>query len=186
VPLTSRRNLLGQLGAVDVDTKGAQPNVSDEIQLVYVLDDLSRLVAPASPVEAFVNIGVPADAVRVSGIELRAPPNSAIVVTWMRNDTAIATLYQVGGLLVLSNNLVAGVVDFTTGPGSAAPGTRQRGTYQHGSKADQTVGLSIAANSALDDRHPDLVIEPGLTLLWVGDTINTGVQFQFSWREIPV
>lgn len=185
MPLVSRRNLLGQLGAASVDTKGAQPNVSDQIQLVYVLDDLSDLVAPASPVGAFVNQGVPADAVRVSGIELRAPPNSAIVVTWMRNDSAIASLYQVGGALVLSNNLVAGVVDFTTGPGSAAPGTVQRATFQHGSKADQTVGLGLGIGEALDDRHPNLVVEPGLTLLWVGDTINTGVQFQFSWREIP-
>lgn len=165
-----------------VDDAAIGPNVSDNIQLVYIADDLSKLIAPRSPVEGFVTAGVPANALNVSGILFRGPPDSAAVVTWIRNDSTIDTLYLVGtgALFALPTDNNPGVIDFFTGPGPA------RSSFEFGAKPVQTAGLNLPVGENIPDRHPDLVVEPGQLLLWVGDTINTGVELTFSWREVPV
>ena len=174
------RSFLAQLRSAGVDDIARGPNVSEDIQLVYVVDDLSRLIAPRSPVEGYATQGVPIDVVRVSGIAFRPPIDSAAIVTWMRNDSAIDSLYLVGDVLDLTDNLNAGVIDFTTGPGPA------RSTFQFGSKAVQTAGILLPAGENIPDRHPDIVVDPGQVLLWVGDTINTAVTLTWAWREVPV
>jgi len=182
VPRTTNRSFLAQLRSVGVDDTARGPSVSDNIQLVYVVDDLSRLIAPRSPVEGFVTIGVPAAAAAVSGILFTPPTDSAAIVTWMRNDSAIDSLFEVGtgARFALPTNLTAGTIDFFTGPGPP------RASFVHGAKALQTQGLLIPAGENIPDRFPDLVIEPGELLLWIGDTVNTATELSWSWREVPV
>ena len=176
----SNRNFFGLLSGVGVDDADRQPEISEDVQLVYIADDLRRLIAPRSPVEGFTTQGVPVDAIRVSGISFRPPPDSAAIITWMRNDSAIDTLYIVGTTLDLTNNLNPGTEEFSTGPGSP------RSTFQFGSKAVQTAGVLLPAGENIPDRHPDIVIEPGQIFLWVGVTINTAAELTWSWREVPV
>lgn len=182
MPRTSTRNFLAQLRSVGVDESARGPSVSDDIQLVYVVDDLRRLIAPRSPVEGFVTIGVGVNVANVSGILFTPPTDSAAIVTWMRNDSAITTLFQVGNgaLFALPTDNNPGTIDFFTGPGPP------RASFEFGKKAVQTSGLLIPSGENIPDRFPDLVIEPGELLLWVGDTINTAVELSWSWREVPV
>lgn len=176
----SSRSFLAQLRSAGVDDVERGPDVSEDVQLVYIVDDISRLIAPRSPVEGFVTQGVPINVTRVSGISFRSPADSAAVVTWMRNDSAIDSLYIIGTVLDLTNDLNPGVIDFTTGPGPA------RASFQFGTKAVQTAGILLPAGENIPDRHPDLVVGPGEVLLWVGVVVNTAVELTFSWREVPV
>jgi len=182
VPRITTRNFLAQLRSAGVDDAARGPSVSEDIQLVYVVDDLRHLIAPRSPVEGFVTEGIGVSVANVSGILFTPPTDSAAIVTWMRNDSAIDTLYQVGAgalfALPVDNN--PGVIDFFTGPGPP------RGRFEFGKKAVQTSGILLPAGENIPDRHPDLVIEPGQQLLWVGNAINTAVQLTWSWREVPV
>lgn len=181
MPRTTSRGFLPQLRSAGVDDAAQGPTVSDNIQLVYVVDDLSRLIAPRSPVEGWVTAGIAAQAVRVSGIVFRPPPDSAAIVTWMRNDSAIDTLYIVGNVFVLDVGFIfPGVIDFSTGPGPP------RGSFEFGQKAVQTAGILLPAGENIPDRHPDIVVGPGQFMTWVGDTINTAVTLTWSWREVPV
>ncbi len=178
----STRNFLAQLRSAGVDDAARGPNVSEDIQLVYLVDDISRLIAPRPPVEGFVTQGVPANALLVSGILFTPPPDSAAVVTWMRNDSAVDTLFEVGtgARFDLPTDNNPGTIDFFTGPGPP------RSRFEFGAKAVQSQGLLIPAGENIPDRFPDLVVEPGQQLLWVVDTINNAAELSFSWREVPV
>lgn len=176
------RNFLAQLRSAGVDDLAQGPAVSQDIQLVYVVDDLSRLIAPRSPVEAYATQAVPSAVGRVSGIEFTPPNDSAAVITWMRNDGPIDSLYIVvaPGGLALTNDLNPGVIDFTTGPGPA------RASFIFGSKAVQSAGLLLPSGENIPDRHPDIVIEPGQLFLWVGTSVGNAMTLTWSWREVPV
>jgi len=182
MPRVTTRSFLAQLRSAGVDDIAKGPNVSEDIQLVYVVDDLSRLIAPRSPVEAYANQGVPSAVGRVSGIQFTPPSGSAAVVTWMRNGGAIDSLYIVvaPGGLELTDDLNPGAIDFTTGPGAA------RGSFIFGSKAVQTAGLLLPAGENIPDRHPDIVLEPGQIFLWVGVSVGNGMTMTWTWREVPV
>jgi len=182
VPRTTTRGFLAQLRSVGVDDAARGPTVSDDIQLVYVVDDLSRLIAPRPPIEGYVTQGVPSAVGRVSGIEFHPPPNSVAVVTWLRNEGAVDSLYIVvaPGGVTLTNDLNDGVIDFSTGPGEP------QSTFIFGSKAIQTVGILLAAGESIPDRHPDIIVEPGQFLLWVGIANGNAASMTFTWREVPV
>jgi len=182
MPRASTRNFIAQLRSVGVDDLKTGPKVSEDVQLVYVVDDISRLIAPRSPVEGFVSQGVGVSAAAVSGILFTPPAQSAAIVTWMRNDSAIDTLFEVGtgARFALPTDNNPGIIDFFTGPGPP------RSRFEFGKKAVQTQGLLLPSGENIPDRFPDLVIEPGEQLLWVGDTVNTAVELSFSWREVPV
>jgi len=173
------RDFVAQLRSAGVDEIERGPKVSDDIQLVYIADDLSHLISPRSPVEGYVSTTVLNVAARVSGIALRPPPTSAIIVSWFRNDSAIASIYNVSNL-DLTNDIVAGAADFSTGPAAV------RATFNQGTRATSTIGVLLPAGDNLPDRHPDLVIIPGQVFLWIGTTANTSVTFSFAWREVPV
>lgn len=176
----SNRNFVAQLRSVGVEDLEKGPEVSQDIQLVYVVDDISRLIAPRPPVEGFITQGVPTQVARVSGISFRPPADSAAVITWMRNDGAIDSLYEIGTARDLTDDVNPITIDFFTGP--AAP----RSTAQFGTKAVQTAGILLPAGENIPDRHPDLVVDPGQIFLWVGNAINNAMTMTFSWREVPV
>jgi len=180
MPRLQRRSFLAQLRSAGVDDLARGPNVSDNIQLVYVVDDLSRLIAPRSPVEGYATQGVPLNVARVSGIAFRPPSDSAAVVTWMRNDGAIDSLYEVGTVRDLTDDLNPGGIDFFTGPGPP------RSAFIFGTKAVQSAGILLPAGENIPDRHPDIVVEPGQVLLWVGNAINNAMTMTWAWREVPV
>lgn len=176
---TTTRNFVPQLRSADIDDAAGGPDVSKDVQLVYIVDDLSHLIAPLPPIGGYVTTTVGAVAARVSGIALRPPPDSAIVVNWLRNDAAISSIYNVS-TLTITNDITAGTIDFSTGPG--AP----RATFTQGTRAVSTIGVQLPIGANLPDRHPDMVVIPGQVLLWLGVTVNTAVTFSFSWREVPV
>jgi len=182
VARTTTRGFLAQLRSAGIDDAERGPNISEDVQLVYVVDDLSRLIAPRSPLEGYVTQAVPSAVGRVSGIEFSPPGDSAAIVTWMRNDAAIDSLYIMvsPGGLALTDDLNAGVIDFTTGPGTA------RASFIFGSKAVQSAGITLPAGENIPDRHPDIVVEPGQVLLWVGSSVGNAMTLTWSWREVPV
>lgn len=181
MPRTTTRNFLAQLRSVGVDESARGPAVSDNIQLVYVVDDISRLLAPRPPIEGYLTQGVPTAVGRVSGIEFHPPPNTVAVVTWLRNEGAIDSLYLVTppGGLTLTNDLNDGVIDFSTGPGVP------QSSFIFGSKAIQTAGILLDAGQSIPDRHPDIIVEPGQFLLWVGIAVGNAASMTMSWREVP-
>jgi len=180
VARTTTRSFLAQLRSAGIDDAERGPNISEDIQLVYIADDLSRLIGPRSPVEGFVTQLVPTNVTRVSGISFRPPADSAAIVTWMRNDGPIDSIYVVGNTLNLTDDLVAGAIDFTTGPGPA------RSTFQSGTRAANALGILLPSGENIPDRHPDIVVDPGQILLWVGVSIGSAMTMTWTWREVPV
>lgn len=180
MPRTTSRAFLAQLRSVGVDDASRGPNISDNIQLVYVVDDLSRLIAPRPPVEGYASQIVAASVINVSGISFLSPPDAATVITWMRNDSAIDTLYQVGTTFDLTADLVAGAFDFFTGPGPP------RSTFQQGTKAANPSGVNLPTGENIPAKHPDIIVEPGQVFLWVGTIVNNAVTLSWSFREVPV
>jgi len=176
----STREFLPQLRSVGVEDLGRGVQVSEDVQLVYIADDISRLIAPRSPIEAFVTQLVPTNVTRVSGISFRPPADSAAIITWMRNDGPIDSIYVVGTALDLTDDLIAGVIDFTTGPGPA------RSTFQSGTRAANALGILLPSGENIPDRHPDIVVDPGQILLWVGVSIGSAMTMTWTWREVPV
>ncbi len=176
----SSREFLPQLRSVGVEDLGRGVQISEDVQLVYIADDVSHLIAPRPAIEGYVSQIVPLVVTRASGISFRSPPDSAVVVTWMRNDGAIDSRYQVGTLLDLTNDLVAGTIDFSTGP--AAP----RSTFQHGSRAASASGVVLPSGADLPAKHPDIVVGPGDVFLWIGVSINSAMEMSWSWREVPL
>ncbi len=176
----SVREFLPQLRSVGVRDTGKGVQVSDDVQLVYIADDISRLIAPRPPIEGFATQLVPTNVTRVSGISFRPPADSAAIVTWMRNDGAINSIYIVGSVLDLTNDILPITFDFTTGPGPS------RSSATSGTRAAQATGILLPAGENIPDRHPDIVVEPGQILLWVGVSVGSAMTMTWSWREVPL
>lgn len=175
----SQRQLTELLRLLRVDPSGAGPDVSQNIQLVYVVDDLRHLVTPIPPVEGFLTTTVAAQAARVSGLELIPPPNAAVAITWARNDGPISSIFLVNQAIRITNDIVATNVDFTTG------GT-PRSLVQQGTRAVNATGLQLPLDENLVDRFPVLLVLPGQVFVWHGVSVNNAMTLSFSFREIPV
>lgn len=178
MPRTSTRQLSSMLDLISVDAAAVGPNVSDNIQLVYIVDDIRHLTTPVPPIDGYITTTAAASIPRVSGIAMRSPPGSTIAITWMRNDSATDSIYIVGDAITITDDIVAGVIDFSTG---GTPAT----SFIQGSRALSTAGVQLPAGENIPDRHPNLIVAPGQIFCWHGLAVNTAMVLTWSFREVP-
>lgn len=177
---TRNLNSLLQLAGVVDSAKG--PKISDDIQLSYLVSDLSELISPLPRPTFIVTASRTAVAAVRSRIELRAPPEASIRLTWWRNEDATIHTWGVIAATGITANL--DTIDVAA-DGVALGADNARAMLQTG-----TGGLSLPiflpANSETANKFPDLIVPPGDILTFVTGIVNTSIQITMAWIEVPV
>lgn len=155
------------------------PKVSDDIQLVYLLGDLSPLMPPLPIVHCSMITGSVGVAAVYSGIDIRPPPGSAIEILALYNGSVTNSEWRLE--LALDANIVAEATDFTDPLGYVSRCVLRRGTS---SVAVQ--GWAVAANSYSPGEPLPIIVSPGNIFCWANVTVNTTATMRILWREIAV
>lgn len=155
------------------------PNVSDDIQLVYMLGDLSRLMPPLPFVHCCLVSGNAGVAAEFSGIDVTAPPHAAIEILCAYNGSATGTEW--GLEQVLDAGTVPEVTDWTD---PAAYVTRCR--LRRGTRLTACQGFDVAANSYADPNSLPILVSPGNSWCWTNVVANTVATMRVLYREVAV
>jgi len=177
MPRKTDRDFTGLFSAAGILDAIAGPQVSDSIQMVYQIGDLSELGPIFQPVRGFLTTTVGNVAARVSGVEIRPTTNAPVIVEWLRNDATIPMIYNVSQSGI-TNDIVAITPDFETGGAT-------RAALVQGTRAVNATGIQLPVGENLADRHPDIIVDPGTIFTILGVTVNTTVTVSLAWREIP-
>jgi len=170
------------LRLLGVDDSQEGPKISEDIQLVYNVQDVSDLITPIPAVRTYHFTTTPVNAGRVSGLTIQPPSDSAIFLEWLRNDTGGGTSLQYRvGVEQVTNDIVTVVPLFTTG------GTR-RSVIIHGTRASWTAGVNLPDTESIPAQSGSLFCEPGFFVTFTAGpaVFNTAITVSFSYREIPL
>lgn len=175
----NRQGIEAALRLAGVQDTGRGPRVSDDIQLVYNLDNLNSILPPLERPQ-FVHTAVSAiNAARRGVFELSAPADSAIQIQWFRNDNVLNESWSILGATGITNDLVTDPPGVSLGPPSRA--LIQTGTTTGGGGAILLgLGLDIPPN------FPTLVVPPGRVFHYVALAINRLVAITIAWSETPI
>jgi len=155
------------------------PNVSDDIQLVYTLGDLSKLMPPLPFVHCCIVSGQAGVAAIFSGIDLMAPPHAAVEILALYNGGAVATEW--GLEQVLDANINIETTDWTDPQGYATRARLRRGTRVAAAQGfDVGIGAYAAAGSL------PILVSPGNTFCWTNDVANNVATMRMLYREVAV
>lgn len=156
------------------------PDVSDNIQLVYVVGDLSPLMSPL-PVRSFWSAtSQAAQAAEQSGWEILPPPDSAIFIMYIENQSAQGAHFGYGAAL-------GGTVRVAIPPDAADPaGSVTRCGMWRGTNWGAIPGVAVAAGAVAPANLFPLRVSPGNHFRFVGDNINTLMQWLVIWQEVPL
>ncbi len=175
----TRRGIVAGLTLGGVDLAQRAPPVLETIQPVYILDDLSLLFPPLRRPQFYMTEVSPSSAVRRGFIEISPPPDSAIIVPWVRNDDAFNQLvYGVADVTQITNDLA------TVGPDISLGGT-SRALVQEGT-GGVPAGLRLALGEQWPPNQPPMVLRPGQILFFGANALNLSVSITMAWREIPI
>jgi len=177
MPRTQTRDIQRALAAAEIDETKPSPKVSDNIQLVYVLDDLHHLVPAIAGVRGFYVIIVPAVVALRGIVEVSPPPDSSIVVEYWENLFTSTVIYSVGPSR-LDGNIALNAPIFTTG---GIP----RSVVRNGTASGIVVaGLSLAGSTERPLSMEPLVVIPGQTMRFSDSTPNETFTIGFNILEI--
>ena len=167
------------LAGVQETQRGAQ--VSEDIQMVYLMDDLRGLLAPV-PRPFFVATDIsPVNILRRGFIEIIAPADSAVIVPWFRNDDAgNRLLYNVDAETQITNDLAAQT------PAVSVTGAVHRARYAEGTGANLAQGIILPAGGETAAAFPPIVLSPGRSLNFRSNAVNDAVEVTMGWYEIPL
>jgi len=167
------------LAGVDATARGAQ--VSEDIQMVYVMDDLRALLA-VIPRPQFVHTSFSASNAARRGItELSPPADSAIIIPWFRNDDNVNSAnFSVTATPRITNDIITRAPSLqVNGPSRSL---LQDGTTSIG--AGQVVlGIGPAEVPA---NFPPLVIPPGSFFSLNSVGLNQSSFVTLAWLEVPL
>ncbi len=166
------------------------PRISDNIQMVYTMGDLSGLLAPVRPLYFWTRASSAALILNRSAFMLQSPPDSAVVLEWLQNVSGAGTavLYRMldtDPITTLTNN---DPPDWASG-GPPRTSIVSRSLLTEGKilGAGAPAGvIQLADTESLPDRVPPIVITPGRFFVAFGAADNTAVTLNLSFREVPV
>jgi len=163
-----------------IDDSQEGPQVSQDVQLVYNVQDISDLITPIPPVRVYQFTTTPTNAARISAITIQPPADSAVFLEWLRNDTGGGTAlqYRVGTEQITSNISILTPI-FTTG------GTR-RSVMVNGTRTAFAPGVNLPDGESIPAQAGPILVEPGQFMLFHGSVFNTAITVSFSYREIPL
>lgn len=158
------------------------PKVSDDIQLTYLVSDLSKLIGPLAVPTFVVSDVAPSSAVLRSYMEIRPPPDSAIVIPWFRNDdAAVRMFWGINQTTQITGNLATVPIDVSM------TGQTSRVIFEEGTGANAGQPIRIPAAGVWGgDSEPAIVLTPGNILTWVSNVTNDNLEVSVSWFEVPL
>lgn len=168
---------LGAAGIIDT-AKGAK--VSDDIQMVYQLDDLRRLFPELERPQFFGASSSPTNAARRGIIELAAPADSAIVVVSWKNDDGANFVSWGCDIVTRITNDLSGLA-----PAISLGGQVFRAGFRYGTSTLAAVTLQQATLTAYPAGFPPIVLYPGDILHWVSNNVNVAAKITVAWFEAP-
>ncbi len=170
-----------RLAEIDEPSPGAK--VNDNIQMTYQLGDFTELL-PILPVpRGFIQDITPTNVVRRSAIELAPPPDAAIVVEFIRNVTggAVQLQFMVRAPLLTADQILRSP-DFVTGILTVG---ELRSIVTAGTTTVPPIGFTLDDATTLDLHLKELLVIPGRVLVVEAIAINTAIEVQIAWRELP-
>ncbi len=173
---TRNLNTLLQLAGVVETAKG--PKISDDIQLTYLVGDLSGLAARLATPTFVATPSRPQVVGRRSRIELRAPPDAAIIVPWWRNEDATIHTWGVEDVTGITDDLATVAPPVELGGDSRA--LLQTGS---GGVAEPVI---LPPDSETANKFPDLVVPPGQILMFATGVVNVSILITIAWLEVPI
>lgn len=170
--------LLRIAGVTGGDTQKG-PNISDDIQMVYVMDDVRDLLPQLARPTFIMTEFSPSNVARRGQVELHAPADAASLIQWFRNDDSANIVgWSVSTLTKITADLSASVPDVSLGGVS-------RSLLQEGTGVG--VGdILLAAGDQIPANFPVLIIPPGSILQFSTIALNVSVAITIAWLEIPV
>ena len=178
---TSRRNLLAQMDELEIDERDPGPDVHDNIQMVYVMGDVTAVTAETPTRLKCYTRNNPAAVVGArSGVSITPVSRPIQVTQLINNGTVSRGLYEIGALdLNVSVNVG---VDFETG------GTTDTIVLSGSIVAVPAAFLFLEASGGLGGVARTLIVPIdvpiGVTLLVVNNPANAVADFTVVWQEI--
>lgn len=171
---------LAAASVVDASNGGM---LTDNIQLVYILDDLSEQLAQIPPPRRYGTFTRAALAGEFAGMELIPPADSPVVVERIRNSGTVDAVVTIG-TYEWPNNRAQTVQGFVSGPPTRA--AVFNGTAPFGQPAT-SVSVIIDANEELNATNlgRGLIVPPGQKLIVYANAQNTANVITLFWREFP-
>lgn len=165
-----------ELAGVDA-TPG--PDVSDDIQLTYILGDLSPLMSPL-PIRSFWSASSQvAQAGEQSGFDIRPPPDSAIFIHYVENQSGQACHFGYGAQL-------NGTIGVAIVPDAQDPaGSVSRSGIRRATNWGLIPGVALAAGAVAPANLFPLRVSPGNFFRVCGDVVNTQMLWIVIWQEVP-
>ncbi len=176
----NRRGLLEALGFAGVTEISRGPKVSDDIQLVYMVSDISRAL-PALRQPQFVHTSFSGTNAARRGItELSPPPDSAIVIPWFRNDDAVnGSAFSVSLTPRITNDI------FTRIPSLQISGP-SRSLLQDGTTSIGGGQIVLGPLAEVPANFPALVVPPGSFWSLTTAGVNQASFISVAWFEVPL
>lgn len=203
MPRRSRRNILPALTGADVDASGKGADVSDEIQLVYVLDDIRV------PLYAYGGIGefTPGAAVRSHCLQIECRNPRGLVIDEMVGVHAGGQPGDPDSLIIKCNTQTFPEPNFLPAPlgqleplafnegipalAEARSGTVPQGQFNGGRPGFTVsilgVGLPIGTSGGFGGpvgALQGLFIEFGKFLVMISGRPNNASQWSLRWHEL--
>lgn len=169
------------LGLAGVTETASGAKVSDDIQQVYVLDDLRGLLPPIiKPQYVHTFFGPAAAAVR-GMFELRAPPDSSIIIPWFRNEAdGNSCLFSVLLATAITANLANQNATLRIPIVPFQRAVISTGTGPAGGQ------ILLADATEIPPNFPPLIVPPGGVFNWETQANNQSAFGTIAWAEIPL
>lgn len=158
----------------------AGPLVSDQIQLTYVMGDLSELLNIVRFPRRYGTFTSAIVVARIAVVKVVAPPDAAILVFHIRSGDPAAVNITVNDVVPLANEAVNASGFETQGP------TRSVVTGGDLAVGALGFGLDLATGEELSfANNRPIIVEPG-RMLTAHSTVGLGlVGIEMAWQETP-
>jgi len=177
VPRVTTRPFVEQFTLARIRDAQRGPLISDDIQLVYIVDDISDLLQPILPLKAYFSHQEPAVAGQRSGFQVSAI-GRPMRLFHLGNNAGQSALFVIS-LLQLDVPGPTEAVDFQTG------GATQAIIISGNMIAGIPFSLEIRTQTVLDFTNKPLDIPAGLTFLYLTGGLNQAFNGQIIWEETP-
>lgn len=183
---TSSRNLLAAMESLEIDDRDKGPDVSQDIQMVYLMGDITPAAAAGfqeTPIRnrCYVRDNPGAVVGARSGLSI-APVGRPIRVTKLINNNGVTRgLFQIGALDL--NVFGAIGVDFETG-GTTAAVIRSGSIVAVPAAFFFLEAMGGLSGGGFQDWNPPMDVPIGDILLVVNNPTNALADFSIAWEEI--
>ncbi|MEO2005994.1 MAG: hypothetical protein ABGY41_18065 [Candidatus Poribacteria bacterium] len=180
---TSRRNYLS-LWLRQGAEQQPSARLSDDVQMVQVVDDFSHLSTAITNGSAATTDAAPAAGLFIfAGVRLTAPSDRVLAVTEIQNQELVNPGYLLKSVGTVGPFTVAGVqpANLTWG-GVAVSGIQEHGSVPVIPNTEPS-RFAMTAGQVFDTAP--ILILPGESLFFISLAANAAFQYFMTWQELP-